>query len=171
MPDSVHTPQPHHPLSDCVAVTVLGEDKREVMTRNATNLRVRRKVAVNSGPFEHGASLGPVPLITSQPPPHPSVGPSCTVSLFFLLTTWHLGSEFPGQGSSLCPLNWKVDVLTTGPPGNSLSRLSCHLLHPDGPRMFILSDTERFHSGAPTPQVHSSSPFASQNKQIKKSLI
>ena len=47
VPDSVHTLQPHHPLSGCVAVTVLGEDKRQVMTRNTNNLRVHINVAVN----------------------------------------------------------------------------------------------------------------------------
>ena len=33
--------------------------------------------------------------------------------------TWHTGSEFPDQGSNLCPLQWKCGVLTTGPPGKS----------------------------------------------------
>ena len=27
--------------------------------------------------------------------------------------------KFPGQGLSLCPLQWKDGILTTGPPGNS----------------------------------------------------
>ena len=27
---------------------------------------------------------------------------------------------FPDQGLSLCPLEWKLGVLTTGPPGKSL---------------------------------------------------
>ena len=30
---------------------------------------------------------------------------------------WHAGSEFPDQGSDLCPLQWKHRVLITGPSG------------------------------------------------------
>ena len=29
---------------------------------------------------------------------------------------WHMGSQFPNQGSNLCPLHWEQGVLT-GPPG------------------------------------------------------
>ena len=38
---------------------------------------------------------------------------------FFGGTVWHVGSWFPDQGLSLCPLNWKHRVLTTGPLGKS----------------------------------------------------
>ena len=31
---------------------------------------------------------------------------------------WHVGSQFPDQGSNLCPLHWKGGVLTTGGQGN-----------------------------------------------------
>ena len=31
-----------------------------------------------------------------------------------------MGPYFPDQGSHLCPLQWKLQVLTPGPPGNSL---------------------------------------------------
>ena len=34
-------------------------------------------------------------------------------------TARHAGSQFPDQGSNLCPLQWKRRVLTTGPPGKS----------------------------------------------------
>ena len=34
-------------------------------------------------------------------------------------TTWHVGSPFPHEGSNLCPLEWKQEVLTTGSPGKS----------------------------------------------------
>ena len=45
--------------------------------------------------------------------------------LFFFLyfkkkfggTLWHMGCEFPDQGSHLHPLHWKGGVLTTAPPG------------------------------------------------------
>ena len=32
-------------------------------------------------------------------------------------TVWHMGCEFPDQGSHLHPLHWKGGVLTTAPPG------------------------------------------------------
>ena len=32
----------------------------------------------------------------------------------------HVGSYRPNQGWRLCPLHWKLDVLTTAPPGQSL---------------------------------------------------
>ena len=32
---------------------------------------------------------------------------------------WHVGSQFPYQGSNPCLLQWKCGVLTTGSPGNS----------------------------------------------------
>ena len=34
-------------------------------------------------------------------------------------TTWHTGSYFPDQGWNPCPLQRKLKVLTTGPPGKS----------------------------------------------------
>ena len=39
----------------------------------------------------------------------------------FDLTTLHVGSYFPNQGSNLCPLQQKNRLWTTGPPGTSLS--------------------------------------------------
>ena len=39
--------------------------------------------------------------------------------LFLGRTVWHVGSQFPDQGSNPCPLHWKCRVLTTGPPGKS----------------------------------------------------
>ena len=40
----------------------------------------------------------------------------------FLFFFFHCAAcSFPDQGSNLCPLQWKHGVLTTGPPGNSLS--------------------------------------------------
>ena len=38
---------------------------------------------------------------------------------FFGCASRHAGSQFPDQGSNLCPLQWKHRVLTTGLPGNS----------------------------------------------------
>ena len=38
---------------------------------------------------------------------------------FFCHTMWHAGSQFPNQGSKLGLLQWKLGVLTTGPPGKS----------------------------------------------------
>ena len=35
----------------------------------------------------------------------------------------HVGSQFPSQGSNLCPLQWKRGVLTTGPPRKSSATL------------------------------------------------
>ena len=40
--------------------------------------------------------------------------------LFFVHTTQHAGSQFSGQGSNQCPLQWKCRVLTAGPRGKSL---------------------------------------------------
>ena len=37
--------------------------------------------------------------------------------LFFGYDAWHVGSEFPDQGSDPCPLHWKCGVLTTWPQG------------------------------------------------------
>ena len=34
-------------------------------------------------------------------------------------SAWHAGSQFPNQESNLCPLQWKLEVLTTGSPGKS----------------------------------------------------
>ena len=33
---------------------------------------------------------------------------------------WHIGSQFPGQGSNPCPLQWKLRVLAIGSPEKSL---------------------------------------------------
>ena len=41
---------------------------------------------------------------------------------FFGHTLLHAGSQFPDQGSNLCPLHWEHRVLTTGPPGKSQSQ-------------------------------------------------
>ena len=38
---------------------------------------------------------------------------------FFLSILWLAGSSFPDQGSNPCPLQWKLGVLTVGPPGDS----------------------------------------------------
>ena len=37
---------------------------------------------------------------------------------------WLEGSQFPDQGSNLGPLQWEHRVLTTGPPGKSLTEYS-----------------------------------------------
>ena len=42
-----------------------------------------------------------------------------STALFWLSIKQHEGSQFPDQGSNLCPLQWKHRVLTTGPPGKS----------------------------------------------------
>ena len=33
---------------------------------------------------------------------------------------WHIGSQFPGQGSNPCPLQWKLRVLAIESPEKSL---------------------------------------------------
>ena len=40
-----------------------------------------------------------------------------------LCMTWHVGPSFPNQGLNPCPLQWKFGLLTTGPPGKSLSTI------------------------------------------------
>ena len=51
----------------------------------------------------------------------------CSIILFIYLfiyfgcTTWHVGSQFPNQGSNPRPLQWERRVLTAGPPGKSLA--------------------------------------------------
>ena len=40
-------------------------------------------------------------------------------NLIFWLTMWHVGSQFPHQGSNPHPLQWKHGVLTTEPPEKS----------------------------------------------------
>ena len=42
-------------------------------------------------------------------------------SLFFARTACHVGSYLPEQGSNPVPLQWERRVLTTGPPGKSLT--------------------------------------------------
>ena len=39
--------------------------------------------------------------------------------IFFGHAARHVGSWFPNQGLNLSPLQWKLRVLTTGPPGKS----------------------------------------------------
>ena len=62
-------------------------------------------------------------LARAVPSPDP---PPCSLFLFFKLlylffghTSQYTGSQFPVQGLNLGPLQWKLRVLTTGPPGNS----------------------------------------------------
>ena len=43
------------------------------------------------------------------------------VFFFFFLCHVACGSQFPDQEWNPCPLQWKRGVLTTGPPGKSLS--------------------------------------------------
>ena len=52
------------------------------------------------------------------------------VFFFFSNTEWHVGSQFPHQGSNLCPLQWKRGVLTIEPPGKSLTVLIMRQAHP-----------------------------------------
>ena len=40
---------------------------------------------------------------------------------YFGCTRWHVGSQFPNQGSNLRPLLWKHGFLITGLPGKSLN--------------------------------------------------
>ena len=49
------------------------------------------------------------------------------VCLFFGRATQHARSQFPDQGLNPCPLQWKLRVSTTGPPGKS--ELSFVYLH------------------------------------------
>ena len=43
--------------------------------------------------------------------------------IIIIAAVQHVGSQFPNQGSNLCPLQWKRGVLTTGPPGKSSAAL------------------------------------------------
>ena len=44
----------------------------------------------------------------------------CFSFAFFGCATQHAAFLFPNQGLNLWPLQWKCDILTTGPPGKSL---------------------------------------------------
>ena len=46
---------------------------------------------------------------------------------YFGLTACHVGSWFPDQGLNPCPLQWKLRVLTTVPPGKFLQPFSWHI--------------------------------------------
>ena len=53
----------------------------------------------------------------------------CYCSCFVLaLATQHVGPLFPDQGLNLCPLHWKCEVLTTGPPVRSQTKLAFDIL-------------------------------------------
>ena len=51
-------------------------------------------------------------------------------NFFFFLTTPCGMQNFSDQESSLRPLQWKLRVLTTGPPGKSRRHMSLFLLPP-----------------------------------------
>ena len=54
---------------------------------------------------------------------------------FFGCAAWHVGSYFLDQGSNPGPLQWNHEVLSTGPPGSSLtSHFSVHCGLPEGTR-------------------------------------
>ena len=50
-----------------------------------------------------------------------SINTSGLFAFFFGCTRWHVGSQFPNQGSNLRPLHWQHGFLTTGLPGKSLN--------------------------------------------------
>ena len=63
--------------------------------------------------------------ILARAVPSPDTLP-CSLFLFFKLlylffghTSQYTGSQFPVQGLNLGPVQWKLRVLTTGPPGNA----------------------------------------------------
>ena len=62
--------------------------------------------------------VGPCLLIFTNAH-HPSPSPENQFFFFFGHAIWHVESYFPNQGLKLCPLRWKLRVLTTGPPGKS----------------------------------------------------
>ena len=49
--------------------------------------------------------------------------------VFFCYTAWHAESKFSDQGSNPCPLQWKHNVLTTGPQGKSQNQLILNRLY------------------------------------------
>ena len=53
----------------------------------------------------------------------PKLVPVFFKKLLFDRAARHVASFFPDRGLNLCPLHWKGGVLTTGPPGKSLSWL------------------------------------------------
>ena len=71
---------------------------------------------------------------------------------FFGGTVWHVGSWFPDQGLSLCPLNWKHRVLTTGPLGKSHLKKKFFLL-----MSRFLKDNQLNLCSPPLKRFHSSS--------------
>ena len=48
---------------------------------------------------------------------------SPSLLLIFGYAMWHVGSWFSDQGLNQGPRQWKHEVLTTGPPGKSISLL------------------------------------------------
>ena len=48
---------------------------------------------------------------------------SCTAFKSYFFSVQPVGSEFPDQGSNPSLLQWKLGVLTTGPPRNSQQKL------------------------------------------------
>ena len=51
------------------------------------------------------------------------MGIHCTNFFFLSHAARHVRSQLPDQGSNPRPLHWKCEVLTTGPPGKSLTVL------------------------------------------------
>ena len=47
--------------------------------------------------------------------------------VYLFSTAPHGMWNLPDQGSSPCPLQWKLRVLTTGPPGKSTVFRVCHI--------------------------------------------
>ena len=63
------------------------------------------------------------------------------IANFFLLeeggqAEWHAGSQFPDKGWNPCSLQWKLPVLTIGPPGKS------SIANVSAPEMTLLSKRE-----------------------------
>ena len=60
--------------------------------------------------------------------------------LSYILAVWHVGFQFPEQGSDSCPLQYKHGVPTTGPPGKFPRKYTKHfytgILHLSPPLIF-----------------------------------
>ena len=77
----------------------------------------------------------PCPGVPPSPCPHNTSSPFYNLSPFFFSfcsATSHVMWNFPNQGWSLSPLQWNLRILTTGPPGTSLSILQL------SPHQFVL---------------------------------
>ena len=104
------------------AIPLLGIYPREMETCVCT----KTCTPVTTAALQNHQGLETTPKSFNQQTAKHTVGRHIRGSLlYFVFFIWghvtrHAGSQFPDQESNLCPLKWKLGVLTTGPPENSL---------------------------------------------------